>query len=100
MELYIIIFVIILLYVFFENTNGKKENLVVHPKCDHIPKFKNPYQEGVYYSNVENGFDCYQKCINNADCPYVGIAFDCYNNCFDNISSTKRQNNTLGDYDQ
>jgi hypothetical protein len=102
MNILLLFFLIVVLYIIItdNSTNKKKEHLYVRPHCDKIPKFKRQYKEGVHFSNYSDGFDCYKRCLDNIDCQYVGVGFDCYDSCFNNLYGDRRQNNTLGDYDQ
>ena len=87
----IIILIIIFGYYIVEFVLNKKEHLWVsqnpniNPKCEHVKSFKKSYVSNWSISNYSDAYDCYNKCINDADCQYVGVGFDCYNNCFDNM---------------
>jgi hypothetical protein len=91
----IIFFIIIVIIVcIMYNLNSKpREHLWVgqnpnmHPQCDHVESEKKPYVNNYNISNYSDAYDCYNKCIKDADCGYVGVAFDCYNNCFNNLNN-------------
>jgi hypothetical protein len=57
-----------------------------NPKCKRVPSYTQRCRDSYEYSDVTDSFDCYNKCMKDADCRYVGIGFDCYNNCFNNFA--------------
>lgn len=75
----VVLILIILLYTL--NLNGTENYM--NPQCKkRILPYKYKYTDSYAYSNIENAFDCYEKCMNDANCGYVGLGFDCYDNCF------------------
>jgi hypothetical protein len=90
---------LIIFFLIYSNICYYNENFYigVRDDCDHVSDIKNKYKESYHTDNMRNGFDCYNDCIKNHKCEYVGIGFDCYNNCFDNVDMTERNNDTLFD---
>lgn len=100
-EITILIFIIIIMYMYIDSPITENlwigQNPNINPKCNHVKEFKKPYVSRWNISNYSDAYDCYNKCINEAECQYVGLSFDCYNNCFNNVEFP---GNTLGDYNQ
>lgn len=92
-----------MIYTIYNNVCVVKEHLYVgqnpniNPKCDRVKSFKKQYVSNYLTSNYSDAFDCYNKCIENAECQYVGVGFDCYDNCFNSVEYPGK---TLGDYRQ
>jgi hypothetical protein len=100
-KIIILISIVVIILIIYDFKS--KEHLLVgqnpniNPRCNHIKEYKKPYVSRWSISNYSDAYDCYNKCIKDADCQYVGVGFDCYDNCFNNVVWP---GNTLGDYNQ
>lgn len=89
----LIVIVIIISYIVYNQCANKKikehlwinQNPNIQHQCNRVKEEKKPYISNWNTSNYSDAYDCYNKCLNDADCQYVGVGFDCYDNCFNNI---------------